>query len=63
MAEPGEVKINRYEHGGARIYIKRPDGFLDLVADIYDDENAERRERIITALVDGGLIVPRKREP
>lgn len=51
-----ETKINRYDHGGARIWIERDDGTRDLIADLY--EPAERREQIIAALIGAGVIAP-----
>ena len=51
-----QTKINRYDHGGARIFIEREGGGRDLVVDIY--EPAERREQIIAALIGAGIISP-----
>lgn len=48
--------INRYDHGGARVYIQGDDGSRDLVADIYGD--ADRREQIIAAMFLNGIIPP-----
>lgn len=55
---PDVTKINRYEHGGARIFIERENGSRDLVADLYDDEPAERREAIIKAIIEAKIIPP-----
>lgn len=49
-----KAKINRYDHGGARIWIEDSDGKRDLVVDIYEPE--ERREKIIKALIESGII-------
>ena len=56
---PDRTIIQRYDHGGARIFIEREDGCRDLVVDIYDDAPAERREAIIQALLGAGIF-PRK---
>lgn len=50
------TKINRYDHGGARIFIERERGGRDLIVDIYEPE--ERREAIIAALIGAGIIPP-----
>jgi len=50
--------IHRYDHGGARVYLENGE-IKDLVVDIYScegDDPAERRERIIAALVRAGII-------
>lgn len=46
--------INRYDHGGARIFIERENGSRDLVVDIYEPH--ERREAIIAALIASGIV-------
>lgn len=51
-----KLSIVRYEHGGARIYLEHPNGSRDLVVDIYDKDNAERRERIIAVLSADGVL-------
>lgn len=56
-----ETKINRYDHGGARVWIEKANGGRDLVVDIYIYEPAERREAIIAALVATGVIPPETR--
>jgi hypothetical protein len=45
-----ELRVNLYEHGGARVFFESPEGGRDLVADLYDDEGGERRDKIIAAL-------------
>lgn len=51
-----QTKINRYEHGGARIFIEKESGGRDLIVDIYEPE--DRREAIIAALIGAGIIPP-----
>lgn len=48
-----DLVINRYEHGGARVYLVR-NGKRDLVMDIYGTE--ERREVIIKAVLATGIL-------
>lgn len=52
-----ETKINRYDHGGARIFLQNGDR-RNLVVDIYEPE--ERREAIIAAIIAAGIIPPEK---
>ena len=51
-----QIKINRYDHGGARVFVERENGSRDLIVDIYEPE--DRREAIITALIGAGIIPP-----
>lgn len=51
---PDKTIVCRYRKGGARVYVERADGNRDLVVDIY--EPAERRNRIIQALIDESII-------
>lgn len=48
------TKINRYDHGGGRIFIEYANGTRDLVVDLYEPE--ERREAIIAAMIAAGII-------
>ena len=50
------LKISRYEHGGARLWLENENGHRDLVVDIYEPK--ERREAIIAALIGAGIIPP-----
>lgn len=54
MPTPAEkiaaAKLNRYEHGGARLYWTDPQGARHLIIDLYDDEKAEMREYILGLL-------------
>jgi len=34
-------KINRYDHGGGRMYVDLEDGTRKLIADLYDEGNRE----------------------
>lgn len=49
------VKIHKYAHGGARIFINKENGGRDLIADLYGD--ADRSEKIILALV-AACVIP-----
>lgn len=49
-----KMKINRYDHGGARIWLEDDTGKRDLVVDIYEPE--DRREAIIAAIIGAGII-------
>ena len=51
-----KLRINRYEHGGARVMLEDHAGRQDLVVDIYEPE--DRREAIIAALIEAGIIPP-----
>lgn len=37
-ATPGPLSVNRYDHGGGRLFIREP---LQLIADLYDEGNRE----------------------
>lgn len=53
---PEGLVINRYEHGGARVYFER-EGRRDLVMDVYDDDpEGGRREAIIAAVLAAGIL-------
>lgn len=62
-ADGRRLVVCRYEHGGARIYFDRAGGVRDLVADLYDDERAERREAIIGALIAAGILPAETEQP
>ncbi len=46
---PVGLHIERYEHGGVRLWFERPGGGRDLVADLYEPE--ERSAKLIDAIV------------
>ncbi|HVZ60646.1 MAG TPA: hypothetical protein VG892_07655 [Terriglobales bacterium] len=52
---PAGLIINRYEHGGARVYWDR-DGKRDLIMDLYDEEPGTRTDAIIELVLKSGIL-------